>query len=196
MNLKTTKLIVIILSIVVITSVVLFVVFGRRGEHGGRNELTTQQKVIADEAINSLKKLNAATEVGVNYQNYGMLLIEAKVKVNEAQAQLPDGDLKSEIVLAMDCYKDAITAWDDKIKLAAEQIPFRYGESRPLVVKYGLAAQAEPSSIGYRIQVEELIKVIWLSAKNHLDRADAFRNGLVPPIRSTIQKMQADERGL
>ena len=66
------------------------------------------------EAVAALQKLQAATQVGVNYQTYGQLLIEAKAKVNEAVKSLPDGELKTEMSEAMDSYADAATVLGQK----------------------------------------------------------------------------------
>jgi hypothetical protein len=49
----------------------------------------------ATEALRALRKIEAATEVGVSYQQYGPLVIEAQAQVNEAKAKLPDGELKT-----------------------------------------------------------------------------------------------------
>lgn len=62
------------------------------------------------------RSYRAATQVGVNYQTYGQLLIEAKAKVNEAVKSLPDGELKTEMSRAMDSYADAATVWGRKIE--------------------------------------------------------------------------------
>ncbi len=67
------------------------------------------------EAVAALQKLQAATQVGVNYQTYGQLLIEAKAKVNEAVKSLPDGELKTEMSGAMDSYADAATVWASRL---------------------------------------------------------------------------------
>jgi hypothetical protein len=59
------------------------------------------------EAIGALKKIQAGTQVGINYQEYGRLLIEAKAKVNDALPSLAEGKLKEELSGAMDAYADA-----------------------------------------------------------------------------------------
>jgi hypothetical protein len=46
-----------------------------------------------------LRKIDAATQVGVNLTTYNELLIEAKV--NEADRTLPDGDLKTDLDIAI-----------------------------------------------------------------------------------------------
>ena len=61
----------------------------------------------AYEALASLRKFQAATQVGVSYLQYGQLLIEAKDKTNAASRVLSDGPLESEIQAAMDAYADA-----------------------------------------------------------------------------------------
>src|ERR1700759_4072160 len=78
--------------------------------------LSSKQKTAAANAMKALQKLNAATEIGVNYQNYQPLLIEAKTQVNEAESVLPDGEVKSELNAAMDAYADAGDAWEAFIR--------------------------------------------------------------------------------
>src|SRR5438046_598475 len=77
--------------------------------------LSSKQKTAASEAVAALRKVHAATQVGVNYQQYGMLVIEAKDKVNNANATLPDGDLKNKLNAAMEAYTDAGQAWGAKV---------------------------------------------------------------------------------
>ncbi len=66
------------------------------------------------EALAALGKLDAGTQVGVNRPEYSRLLLEAQAKVNEATETLPEGDLRKELLLAMQSYKDAQTIWDRK----------------------------------------------------------------------------------
>jgi hypothetical protein len=72
---------------------------------------SSQQSTAAREAITALRKIEAATQTGVAYANYQPLLIDAKAKVNEASAKLPDGELKREIAAAMEAYVDASDGW-------------------------------------------------------------------------------------
>jgi hypothetical protein len=80
--------------------------------------LSSKQKTAANEAVKSLRKIAAATEVGVNYQTYGNMLIETKAVVNDAKEVLPEGELKKEIVAAMDSYQIALEAWKMKITVS------------------------------------------------------------------------------
>lgn len=88
--------------------------------------LPSKQKTAAEEAIKSLRKIAAATEVGVNYEKYGNMLIETKAVVNEANEILPEGELKKEIVAAMDSYQKALDVWNQKITVARLNITY-YG---------------------------------------------------------------------
>jgi hypothetical protein len=78
--------------------------------------LSSKQQAAVDEALKALKKVDAATSVGVNYQQYGSLVIDAKASVNEASALLPDGELKKELAAAMEAYADAADAWQWKVR--------------------------------------------------------------------------------
>src|SRR5215213_5897598 len=89
-------------------SIISITIFSLLAACGG---LSSKQKAAAANALKALQKLNAATEIGVNYQSYQLLLIEAKTQVNEAESVLSDGELKSELSAAMDAYADAGDAW-------------------------------------------------------------------------------------
>lgn len=66
------------------------------------------------EALTALGKLDAGTQVGINRPEYSRLLLEAQAKMNDATESLPDGELRKELTLAMQSYKDAQTIWDRK----------------------------------------------------------------------------------
>ncbi|OLE52247.1 MAG: hypothetical protein AUG51_19025 [Acidobacteria bacterium 13_1_20CM_3_53_8] len=77
--------------------------------------LSSKQKTAAGDALKALRKIEAATQVGVNYQQYGQLVIDAKAQVNEASSALPDGELKKELNATMEAYADAGQAWSTKV---------------------------------------------------------------------------------
>lgn len=121
------------------------------------------------DAVAALRKIQAGTQVGINYQEYGRLLVEAKAKVNDAMRSLPEGDLKVQITGAMTSYADASTVWAIKI----DQHLF-YGDSEqnktliaryaiPLKPEYGLKPHAYPSDV---------MQLIWLRADIHLNQID------------------------
>src|SRR5262249_23254691 len=78
--------------------------------------LTEKQKAAAADAIKALGRIDAAVEVGVTYQQYGQLVIDAKAVVNETAKVLPQGQMLTNISDCMDDYRDAGTVWNFKIQ--------------------------------------------------------------------------------
>jgi hypothetical protein len=78
--------------------------------------LTEKQKAAAADAIKALGRIDAAVEVGVTYQQYGQLVIDAKAVVNETARVLPQGKMLTNLTETMDAYKDAGTIWNRKIR--------------------------------------------------------------------------------
>src|SRR5262245_40133237 len=77
--------------------------------------ISAKERNARDAAVKALRKIEAATQVGVNYQQYGQLLIDGKAQVNESSSVLSDGKLKQDINWVMDAYADAGTVWGKKI---------------------------------------------------------------------------------
>lgn len=125
------------------------------------------------EAVAALQKLQAATQVGVNYQTYGQLLIEAKAKVNDAMKSLPEGELKTEMSGAMDSYADASTVWG--IKIDRHNL---YGDNsepdKTLIAKYSIPV--EPAKYGSPPSADptKAMQIIWLRADIHLKQIDTI----------------------
>jgi hypothetical protein len=68
-------------------------------------------------AIKALRKVDSAVSVGVNLQEYGTRVADAKIAVDEAMTGIPDGEIKDEIKKAMDTYAEALKFWSDDIRL-------------------------------------------------------------------------------
>lgn len=100
--------------------------------------LSSKQRTSAEEAMKALRKLGAATQVGVNYQLYGSLVIDAQAQVNEALAILPDGELKKEMNAAMEAYADAGQIWGAKIRSGSGEIHSEFGPGATIIPKYSL----------------------------------------------------------
>lgn len=66
----------------------------------------------AKRALRALETLAAATEVGINYREYGKRLIDVKVAVEDILHGLPAGELKTEIAAALKEFQDAKQVWD------------------------------------------------------------------------------------
>lgn len=71
------------------------------------------KRVAAEKAIKSLRKVQAASQVGVTLVVYRSLLIDAQADVNEATRTLsPDGKVSGRLKQAMAAYVDAASFWD------------------------------------------------------------------------------------
>lgn len=116
----------------------------------------------AIDAVKSLRKIEAATQVSVSYLQYSQLVIDAKAQVNEASSVLPDGELKSEINAAMDAYADAGLPWHEQIQ--GSSILYKDLEpGKTLIPKYSLSGQG--------LDVLRARTLILEAATKHLDRA-------------------------
>src|SRR5258705_12027574 len=122
--------------------------------------------------MKALRKIAAATQVGVNYQQYGTLTIDAQAQVNEALAVLPEGELKKEMNAAMEAYADAQDAWGAKIKSGTGELHTKYGPGERLIPKYSLpTSQAFSPTLGDEADAEAAMQTIWAVARTHVDQA-------------------------
>lgn len=148
----------------------------------------SRQNVVANNAVQALKKMQATTETGVNYQQYSQMLTEAQVAVNEANTKLPDGELKKELEKAMDAYKDAKWAWDvsrqaptsngaSSFIVAAELQDMRslsrenQTKARELFARYSLFSGKASNTDMLLISTDVLLDTIWKEAQKHVNRA-------------------------
>jgi hypothetical protein len=162
------------------------------------NGLTAKQEKVAEEALSELRKLDAATDIGISKLEYSKMLITAQSASTEAVSTLQDGELKTAIKGTMASFLDAKTIWflmgdDDHVFACAIQ-PDKSGkedsikrfidlecnpEAGEIVRKYGLTLRAYQSNEIVndkgRLDKKEAISFIWQSAKEKLKTAsDAF----------------------
>ena len=94
-------------------------------ERGSDGQQVYETKLGRD-AVTALKRLQAATEVGINYTQYSQELIDAFVPV-KAYLESPDAaaspDLAVKVSEAMDLYRVAREIWDYKIKNESGGLP-------------------------------------------------------------------------
>lgn len=106
-----------------------------------RGGLTQAQNEAVETALKSLRKLQAATEVGVSLTSYQNRLIDTKADVDEALRSIPPGSISNAIQTAMQSYQDASTFWS-----ACIQLQHRYdiiNATEPILNKYGLVLNRE-----------------------------------------------------
>lgn len=100
--------------------------------------LIDTQRAAAEAVLKSLRKLDAATEVGVSFEDYHTRLIDTKADVNEGLRALPDGPLKAVLSDAMQAHQDASTFWNECVSLK-NRGDIHAGASGPILKKYGLS---------------------------------------------------------
>lgn len=64
-----------------------------------------------ERVVKALRHLEAAVEVGVTYDEYTKRLTDAKIVVDEALAELPDGDFKKFAAASLAQYQSAARSW-------------------------------------------------------------------------------------
>lgn len=74
--------------------------------------LNANQEKLSQDAITELRKLAAATDVGISKSNYSTMLIYAKAVAEKAVRELPESPLRKGIADTFDSYQDAHTLWD------------------------------------------------------------------------------------
>ena len=131
-----------------------------------------RSKAAAANALKSLRKIEAATQVGVNRMQYGPLLIEAKATLNEANAFMIDGDIKRDLNAAMEAFTDASGVWQQEYGvIQANAEPGLTWQK-----KYNVPSR-ESTVLGYPvIDRETTVQLAWKQASQHLDRASAQLN--------------------
>ena len=155
---------------------VLSIVFVQSATDASKNsrpvKLNPQAIAAVRDALKALRKMAGATEIGISFQEYGSRVIDAKADVEEALRQLPEGELKTEIALAMDAYADASKAWNQMIRYDFMLVDFEPGSS--LQKKYDIPVDTSLSSKMMRRTV--VLSTIWAAAKSHIEKADALTN--------------------
>ncbi len=136
----------------------------------GESKEKTEQKNAANNALKALRKLTAATEVGVSPIQYQQMLIDMRAEVNETLSVLPNGELKTEISAAADAYKDASTIWQASIVAKQNNLTlsilldsYRLDDGKTIPEKYGKS--------GDYYSEDAATSTIWKVAKEHVIRA-------------------------
>lgn len=131
------------------------------------------QKLAAQNSLKSLRKMAGAVKMGISFQEYGSRMIDLKSDVDEQVSQFSEGELKQEVVLALEAYMDAKTAW-----MSGVQYEFLMGDFEPvksLMLKYDV-----PKVVFRRIKGTQdksvTLSVIWKVADEHIAKATQLLN--------------------
>jgi hypothetical protein len=125
-----------------------------------------EDKAAVKEALTALGKIKASTQVGVNFQQYSELLIEAKAKANEATSKHADPYLIRELNASMEAYNDAAKVWS--IKIRGEGRLFLYESSEPgktLIPKYSIPAVSVANGESRVYGIDSSLQIIWKEAE-------------------------------
>ena len=126
-----------------------------------------KEKLAIQSALKSLRKLVAATEVGVNFQEYSSRLIDVKTEINEILFEIPDGDIKNEISHCMEAYADAGTAWNGFNQNQEKYFNmYPASESGKLLLRKYMPIDDKNK---FDIERSFAISTIWAAAQKHLE---------------------------
>ena len=128
---------------------------------------TVMPQAVVD-AIKSLRRMESATEIGISNQEYSSRMIDLKGDVDEALAQLPEGELRKELTLAIEAYTDALVVWNYKYAfLTADEEPGQsWAKKYPNIV-------SEIEGVNF-VGRATAVPAIWVAAGEHVKRASAL----------------------
>lgn len=131
---------------------------------------------LASTAIESLKQVRAATQIGMTYEQYSTRVIDAKAKVNAASEILADDDpLKEDLKATMNCYADGVTIW--QMKLQNQKIYIIGEPGGSLTAKY-LARSEDLATDGIKkwANPDALLESAIAAGDSHLEKAISHMN--------------------
>ncbi len=81
-----------------------------------------KQKKAAQSALNAIRRLETAVNVGTVYADYSRRLVDTQIAVNEGLYAVPSSDFKKEVMAAMTSYKLASSAWSLSIQSSDSEL--------------------------------------------------------------------------
>jgi hypothetical protein len=139
------------------------------GESPNKSSTIDKNKNAIDNALKSLRKLAAATEVGVSFREYGTRLIDVKTEIEELLPDISEGNVKEEIKLAMEAYADASKVWNEMIKTGNGDLFPDYEPWKTLQQKYSIPTYRYSNL--HLMTVDKSLKAIWAAANQHIENA-------------------------
>lgn len=136
-----------------------------------RQVLTSEEASAARAALRELRRLAAAESVFPAYEDYVRLLLGVKGEVDGYLADLPPGEVRDEIALALEAYQDFRRAWDTTRGLLAAPV-VGYEPQRTLIVKYGIPIDRRGDMPV--MDFNGAVASIFGAAREHIERASAL----------------------
>jgi hypothetical protein len=170
----------VLVSIVAVSSLISVSLSWRKAivEQASRNQLLKEQglssrsKVVLRDAVLSLQKLAAATEVGVNLETYNSLLTDAKMRSNQAMLVSSSSQISQDITAAVTGFMDAKNAWELSLK---ENDHVSTTDSKFDAWNKNYNLQVDPN-IDARIHRDLVLAAMWKKARSHIDNASSRMN--------------------
>jgi hypothetical protein len=131
--------------------------------------LTAKEKAAAADAIKALGRIEAAVEVGVNYQQYGQLVIDAKAVVNDATRTLPAGEMSTNLTEAIEAYADAGAVWGKKIEFPTLGLRGSFGDGA-IISRYNLQVDDKQQAA-----YSKAMQIIWGVGATKLAKARSLQ---------------------
>ena len=93
------------------------------------NRIEKPQREVAEQALESLQEIEAATNVGSDIFNLNRLMIQGQAKVSKVSNTLPKGKLRTSLEAAMSNYSNAMAIHRSNITERDEELKF-YNQQR------------------------------------------------------------------
>lgn len=136
-----------------------------------RQALTPNEVNAARAALRELRRLAASESVVPSYDDYVRLLLAVKGEVDGYLDDLPPGEVRDEIGLALEAYQDLQLAWNTTRGLLAAPV-IGYEPQRTLIVKYGIPIDQRGDMP--LMDFKGAVSAIFKAAREHVDRASAL----------------------
>lgn len=126
-------------------------------------------------AMKELHKMQAATEVGITFQEYSSRLIDLKASVEEALRQVSDPDLRRELRFAVEAYSDGLDLWNRQLNT---RYPLKQSgdmlreEAKDICEKYGIKEFSTSTGGAEIVNSKKALNFIWTFAKAAIEKAD------------------------
>ena len=113
-------------------------------------------------AVDSLKKIDTAVQIGVTRDQYFPLVLDAKLKVDAALPLLEDDTFRTHLTNALNAYIDAGTVWDASLRYRSDG---QTGQQlRDIITRYSIQLNDQ----GAIADFDAAIKTVWQSARFHV----------------------------
>ena len=148
--------------------------------------LMLNQKNEVSTAIRALRKMVSITETGVNQREYASRLLDMTTTVDETIHNIPESQLKTNILLSKRAYVDANNFWSDLIrnhpylnillkfhmqKLKEYEIDINYLNG------LSLDTRKLTQDANYSAGTRHILSYVWTKGHKYVEDADALLQG-------------------